>query len=149
MLALDGAIRDLAQKLINAQSLLFFARGNNYATALEAALKMKEVALIHSEGILAGEMKHGPLALVDETLPIIVVATKGSMYQKMDSVIHQLLAREARIIILCTEGDERMAAHAERGCTLIQVRGTATLTQTGVTRAQGSEGFLNRTTVLF
>jgi glucosamine--fructose-6-phosphate aminotransferase (isomerizing) len=67
---------------------------------------MKEVALIHSEGILAGEMKHGPLALVDETLPVVVVATKDSMYAKMQSVIQQLLARGARLIVLCNEGDE-------------------------------------------
>jgi glucosamine--fructose-6-phosphate aminotransferase (isomerizing) len=69
---------------------------------------MKEVALIHSEGILAGEMKHGPLALVDETLPVVVVATRDSMYAKMQSVIQQLLARGARLIVLCNEGDETL-----------------------------------------
>ena len=75
-LLLDGQMQELAASLKDAGSLLFFARGNNYATALEAALKAKEVALIHSEGILAGEMKHGPLALVDEHMPIVVVATR-------------------------------------------------------------------------
>ena len=75
-LGLDGQMRELAASLKDAGSLLFFARGNNYATALEAALKAKEVALVHSEGILAGEMKHGPLALVDEHMPIVVVATR-------------------------------------------------------------------------
>jgi glutamine---fructose-6-phosphate transaminase (isomerizing) len=69
---------------------------------------MKEVALIHSEGILAGEMKHGPLALVDETLPVVVVATRDSMYGKMQSVIQQLLARGARLVVLCNEGDEAL-----------------------------------------
>lgn len=83
--------------------------------------QMKEVALIHSEGILAGEMKHGPLALVDEHLPIVVVATKDSMYKKMESVIQQLLARNARLIILCSEGDANMKSYASKDCQLIEV----------------------------
>jgi len=122
VLLLDGAMQELASQLKDIQSMLFFARGRNYATALEAALKMKEVALIHSEGILAGEMKHGPLALVDEHMPILVVATKDDMYQKMHSVIQQLLARKARLIILCNEGDELMEQYATRpDCQLIEV----------------------------
>ncbi|KAL6750133.1 hypothetical protein V8C86DRAFT_2820153 [Haematococcus lacustris] len=120
-LMLDSAMRDLAVQLKDEHSLMFFARGYNYATALEAALKIKEVALIHSEGILAGEMKHGPLALVDENLAIIVVATRDAMYKKMDSVIQQLLARSAKLFILCNEGDEAMRAYEKQGCHLIQV----------------------------
>ncbi|KAJ9519758.1 hypothetical protein QJQ45_013440 [Haematococcus lacustris] len=120
-LMLDSAMRDLAVQLKDEHSLMFFARGYNYATALEAALKTKEVALIHSEGILAGEMKHGPLALVDENLAIIVVATRDAMYKKMDSVIQQLLARSAKLFILCNEGDEAMRAYEKQGCHLIQV----------------------------
>lgn len=76
VLELDEDMKVLAKELIEEQSLLVFGRGYNYATALEGALKVKEVALTHSEGILAGEMKHGPLALVDENLPIIVIATR-------------------------------------------------------------------------
>jgi glutamine---fructose-6-phosphate transaminase (isomerizing) len=75
--------------------------------------QMKEVALIHSEGILAGEMKHGPLALVDETLPVVVVATRDAVYAKMQSVIQQLLARGARLVVLCNEGDAAMRALAQ------------------------------------
>jgi glucosamine--fructose-6-phosphate aminotransferase (isomerizing) len=91
---------------------------------LVAGVQCKEVALIHSEGILAGEMKHGPLALVDEHLPIVVVATRDSMYKKMESVIQQLLARSARLIILCTAGDETMQQYAKRSdCQLIEVGG--------------------------
>jgi glucosamine--fructose-6-phosphate aminotransferase (isomerizing) len=75
VLKLDAEMKELASSLIKSESLLVFGRGYNYATALEGALKVKEVALIHSEGMLAGEMKHGPLALVDENLPIIVIAT--------------------------------------------------------------------------
>lgn len=74
-------MKALAESLIDAQSLLVFGRGYNYATALEGALKVKEVALMHSEGMLAGEMKHGPLALVDETLPIIVIATRDACFR--------------------------------------------------------------------
>lgn len=121
----DKAMLELAAELKDANSLMFFARGNNYATALEAALKCKEVALIHSEGILAGEMKHGPLALVDEHLPIVVVATRDSMYHKMESVIQQLLARNAKLVIVCTAGDESMKQYVEgHDCKLIEVPGT-------------------------
>lgn len=81
VLKLDEEMKDLAKLLIAEQSLLVFGRGYNYATALEGALKVKEVSLMHSEGILAGEMKHGPLALVDETLPIVVIATRDSCFR--------------------------------------------------------------------
>lgn len=81
VLKLDGEMKALAESLINEKSLLMFGRGNNYATALEGALKVKEVALMHSEGMLAGEMKHGPLALVDEYLPIIVIATQDDTFR--------------------------------------------------------------------
>uniref|UniRef100_A0A7R9V3S4 glutamine--fructose-6-phosphate transaminase (isomerizing) n=1 Tax=Chlamydomonas euryale TaxID=1486919 RepID=A0A7R9V3S4_9CHLO len=120
-LMLDSAMRELAETLKDEHSLMFFARGRNYATALEAALKTKEVALIHSEGILAGEMKHGPLALVDEKLPIILFATKDTMHKKMDSVIQQLLARAASLCIVCNTGDQGMMAYADQGCRIIQV----------------------------
>ena len=109
-LGLDGAMRELAASLVDETSLLVFGRGYNYATALEAALKVKEVSLMHSEGILAGEMKHGPLALVDDALPIVVVATRDRMHGKMLSVIAQLRARSARLIVVCNEGDDDVSA---------------------------------------
>ena len=77
---------------------------------------------MHSEGILAGEMKHGPLALVDERLPIIVVATRDRMRGKMLSVLQQLRARGAQLIVLCNEGDFDMQDLCGKGCRLIQVR---------------------------
>ena len=120
-LALDGAMRDLAATLKEEESLLVFGRGVNYATALEAALKVKEVALMHSEGILAGEMKHGPLALVDDALPIVVVATRDRMHGKMLSVIQQLRARGARLIVVCTEGDDDVRSIVSPQCTLVEV----------------------------
>ncbi|PON59125.1 Glucosamine-fructose-6-phosphate aminotransferase, isomerising [Parasponia andersonii] len=105
VLKLDQEMRDLAKLLIAEQSLLVFGRGYNYATALEGALKVKEVALMHSEGILAGEMKHGPLALVDENLPIVVIATRDGCFSKQQSVIQQLHARKGRLIVMCSRGD--------------------------------------------
>ncbi|KAH7278859.1 hypothetical protein KP509_38G059800 [Ceratopteris richardii] len=88
MLALlDKDMKELAALLMDEQSLLVFGRGYNYATALECALKVKEVSLMHAEGVVAGEMKHGPLALVDETLPIIVIATRDASLNKQQSVI--------------------------------------------------------------
>lgn len=107
VLLLDASMRQLASDLSTEQSLLVFGRGYNYATAVEGALKVKEVALMHSEGLLAGEMKHGPLALVDETLPIIVVATRDETCSKQQSVIQQLQARRGRLIIICSQGDAR------------------------------------------
>ncbi|XWS42966.1 hypothetical protein CRYUN_Cryun16bG0059300 [Craigia yunnanensis] len=105
VLKLDQEMKDLAKLLIAEQSLLVFGRGYNYATALEGALKVKEVALMHSEGILAGEMKHGPLALVDENLPIVVIATHDACFSKQQSVIQQLHARKGRLIVMCSKGD--------------------------------------------
>ena len=104
-LALDNKIKELAADLKDENSLLVFGRGRNYATAVEAALKVKEVSYMHSEGINAGEMKHGPLALVDEHMPIIVIATMDEMHNKMQGVIQQLMARSARLIIVCNEDD--------------------------------------------
>ncbi|GAY59934.1 hypothetical protein CUMW_198240 [Citrus unshiu] len=105
VLKLDQEMKVLAKQLIAEQSLLVFGRGYNYATALEGALKVKEVALMHSEGILAGEMKHGPLALVDENLPILVIATRDACFSKQQSVIQQLHARKGRLIVMCSKGD--------------------------------------------
>ncbi|PIA34588.1 hypothetical protein AQUCO_03700107v1 [Aquilegia coerulea] len=105
VLKLDQEMKDLAKQLMAEQSLLVFGRGYNYATALEGALKVKEVALMHSEGILAGEMKHGPLALVDENLSILVIATHDACFSKQQSVIQQLHARKGRLIVMCSKGE--------------------------------------------
>lgn len=120
-LKLDASIRELSEALKDEQSLLVFGRGRNYATAMEAALKVKEVSYMHSEGINAGEMKHGPLALVDEHMPIIVIATMDEMYNKMQGVIQQLMARNARLIIVCNEEDTDMPDMVGGRYPLIQV----------------------------
>ncbi|XP_076952136.1 glutamine--fructose-6-phosphate aminotransferase [isomerizing] 1-like [Bidens hawaiensis] len=119
VLKLDQEMKDLARSLISEQSLLMFGRGYNYATALEGALKVKEVALMHSEGILAGEMKHGPLALVDENLPIVVIATRDQCFSKQQSVIQQLKARKGRLIVMCSEGDAEAVCGGS--CPVIEV----------------------------
>ncbi|KAK4282988.1 hypothetical protein QN277_014292 [Acacia crassicarpa] len=116
----DQEMKDLAKLLMSEQSLLVFGRGFNYATALEGALKVKEVALTHSEGILAGEMKHGPLALVDENLPIIVLATRDACFSKQQSVIQQLHARKGRLIVMCSKGDAALVSTGE-SCRVIEV----------------------------
>ena len=85
-------MKELASSLVDSESLLVFGRGYNYATALEGALKVKEVALMHSEGMFAGEMKHGPLALVDENLPIIVIATRDTCFRYVQLCIEPSLA---------------------------------------------------------
>jgi glucosamine--fructose-6-phosphate aminotransferase (isomerizing) len=94
-LKLNDQIKQLAADLKEEQSCLMFGRGRNYATAMEAALKVKEVSYMHSEGINAGEMKHGPLALVDDKLPIVVISTMDSMHSKMAGVIQQVGSRKA------------------------------------------------------
>ena len=92
--------------VLNYNSILFIGRGNNYATALESALKVKEIAYIHSEGILAGELKHGPLALIDDRVLTFVFVTQDSLYEKMISVVEQLKARKAKIIIIANINDK-------------------------------------------
>ncbi|VAI30013.1 unnamed protein product [Triticum turgidum subsp. durum] len=120
VLKLDSEMKELASSLIDSESLLVFGRGYNYATALEGALKVKEVALMHSEGMFAGEMKHGPLALVDENLPIIVIATRDTCFSKQQSVIQQLLSRKGRLIIMCSKGDAS-AVNPGGSCRVIEV----------------------------
>lgn len=96
----------LAQEVVKYNSILFIGRGNNYATALESALKVKEIAYIHSEGILAGELKHGPLALLDEKVLTFVFVTQDSLYDKMISVVEQLKARKAKVIVIANINDK-------------------------------------------
>jgi len=80
-------------------------RGWQYATCLEGALKLKEISSLHSEGVLSGELKHGPLALVDKTMPIVFVATKDRNYDNIRNAFSQVTAREGHPIVICSEGD--------------------------------------------
>ncbi|KAG0168468.1 glutamine--fructose-6-phosphate transaminase (isomerizing) [Apophysomyces sp. BC1034] len=106
VLAEDANLQELAQNtLAKEKSLLLMGRGYQNATCLEGALKIKEISYMHSEGILAGELKHGPLALVDENMPVILIMTKDSLYPKVQSALQQVTARKGQPIIICNTGD--------------------------------------------
>ena len=111
----DPEIEQLARQYAKAQDFLFLGRGIHYPIALEGALKLKEISYIHAEGYPAGEMKHGPNALIDENLPVVVIATKDSddpnsvlRYEKTVSNIKEVKAREGKVIAIATEGDEEI-----------------------------------------
>lgn len=101
----DNAYRELANQFHRAENFLFLGRGINYPVALEGALKLKEISYIHAEGYPAGEMKHGPIALIDETMPVLAIATRDAIYEKMVSQVEQAKARGGKVIALATEGD--------------------------------------------
>ncbi|KDQ07327.1 hypothetical protein BOTBODRAFT_38856 [Botryobasidium botryosum FD-172 SS1] len=109
----DREIQQLAsQTFRGSRSLLIMGRGFQYATCLEGALKIKEISYMHSEGILAGELKHGPLALIDENLPVIMVMTRDSLYPKVQSALAQVTARKGQPIIICNDDDDSIPANA-------------------------------------
>jgi glucosamine--fructose-6-phosphate aminotransferase (isomerizing) len=116
VLALNDQIAALAKELKEEKSLLIMGRGYQYATCVEGALKVKEISYMHSEGILAGELKHGPLALVDEHMPVMLIATKDESYSRTMNAINQVAARGGRPIVMCSEGDSdvRKFASGER-----------------------------------
>jgi len=103
----EQVVRDIAEKIYMKKSLLVMGRGYHYGTALEGALKIKEISYIHCEGVLSGELKHGPLALVDDLMPILFVLTKDKNYDSTLSSFQQVTARKGHPIILCSEGDSR------------------------------------------
>lgn len=106
VLKLDAQLQSLAKDvLFKEKSLLIMGRGYQHATCLEGALKIKEISYMHSEGILAGELKHGPLALIDENMPVIIIMTKDSYYPKVQSALQQVTARKGQPIVICNEGD--------------------------------------------
>lgn len=128
VLELDASLQELAEVIHKNKSLLIMGRGYQYvnvfykfivanqvtrhATCLEGALKIKEISYMHSEGILAGELKHGPLALIDENMPVIIIMTQDSLYPKVQSAFAQITARKARPVVLCNEGDDAIPANA-------------------------------------
>lgn len=113
VLAKDEEIKDIARSLTYAENALYMGRGFNYPVALEGALKLKEISYIHAEGYPAAEMKHGPIALIDENMPVVFVATHHQLYKKIISNIEEVKARNGRIIAVVTEGDEAVKEIAE------------------------------------
>lgn len=109
----DALTKDISRTLTYARNALYMGRGFNYPVALEGALKLKEISYIHAEGYPAAEMKHGPIALVDENMPVVFVATHHQLYKKILSNIQEVKARNGRIIAIVTEGDEAVKNIAE------------------------------------
>ena len=113
----SDAIRDIAMRYANASNFLYLGRGYQFPVALEGALKLKEISYIHAEGYPAAEMKHGPIALIDENMPVVFLATKDETYEKVISNIEEVRARNGRVIAIANEGDEmidRVADHVIR-----------------------------------
>lgn len=109
----EGEVKQVAESLLEAQNALYLGRGVNMPTAYEGALKLKEISYIHAEGYPAGEMKHGPIALIDADLPVVVIAPRDPWYEKMFSQIEQAKARGGRVIAVATEGDEQIQKQAD------------------------------------
>ncbi|MBW3564647.1 MAG: glutamine--fructose-6-phosphate transaminase (isomerizing) [Acidobacteria bacterium] len=109
----ESHIEEIANKYSKARDFLFLGRGVHYPIALEGALKLKEISYIHAEGYPAGEMKHGPIALIDENLPIVGIATHTPVYDKAISNLQEAKSRDGRLILICDEGDDEVKAMAD------------------------------------
>jgi glucosamine--fructose-6-phosphate aminotransferase (isomerizing) len=105
-----AATEKIAERFYNHTDFLFLGRGINYPIALEGALKLKEISYIHAEGYPAGEMKHGPIALIDEQMPVVTIAPNDHVFEKMIGNVQEAKARGGAVIAVTTEGDPRMAA---------------------------------------
>jgi glucosamine--fructose-6-phosphate aminotransferase (isomerizing) len=109
----ENLIREMAESYKDATNFLYLGRGYNYPVALEGALKLKEISYIHAEGYPAAEMKHGPIALIDENMPVVVIAPQDDVYDKIISNIEEVRARGGRVIAIATEGDDKIGRLAE------------------------------------
>jgi glutamine---fructose-6-phosphate transaminase (isomerizing) len=112
-LELNEDVEKVARRYMNARDFLYLGRGINYPIALEGALKLKEISYIHAEGYPAGEMKHGPIALIDEEMPVVVLAPRSANYEKVVSNMEEVIARSGRVIAVCSAGDGEIGAKAE------------------------------------
>ena len=112
-LELDAQIKLVAERFKDAKNFLYLGRGYNFPVALEGALKLKEISYIHAEGYPAAEMKHGPIALIDEEMPVVFIATRDSSYDKVVSNIQEVKARKGKVIAVVTEGDALIPKMAE------------------------------------
>ncbi len=113
ILSQESAIRSVAQAYTSARDMLFLGRGLMFPIALEGALKLKEISYIHAEGYAAGEMKHGPIALIDEHMPVVVLATPGPGYEKVVSNLEETRARGGRIIAVVGAADHSLDGSVE------------------------------------
>ncbi len=106
-------VKEISKEYVNATNFLYLGRGYNYPSALEGALKLKEISYIHAEGYPAAEMKHGPIALIDENMPIVIIAPKKGHYDKIVSNVQEIKARKGKVIAVVNKGDEQVAAMAD------------------------------------
>jgi glucosamine--fructose-6-phosphate aminotransferase (isomerizing) len=113
VLGLTDQIKKIAEEFKGVRNFLYLGRGSNFPTALEGALKLKEISYIHAEGYPAAEMKHGPIALIDENMPVVVVAPKDALYEKVISNIQEVRARKGRVIAIANEDDTEIDKLAE------------------------------------
>jgi len=113
ILAQDSEIREIAKAYQHHNNFLYLGRGPNFPVALEGALKLKEISYVHAEGYPAAEMKHGPIALIDENMPVVVIATRDGGYQKIVGNVEEVKARKGRIIAIATEGDDQIVQKAD------------------------------------
>lgn len=113
VLKLNDRIADLSRIFTYARNFLYLGRGYNYPVALEGALKLKEISYIHAEGYPAAEMKHGPIALIDSDMPVVVIATHNAMYEKVLNNIQEIKARKGKVIAIVTEGDNTISRIAD------------------------------------
>lgn len=112
-LLVNDAIKELAEKFRDARNFLYLGRGYSFPVALEGALKLKEISYIHAEGYPAAEMKHGPIALIDENMPVVVIASRQAIYEKLVSNIQEVKARKGVIIAIVTQGDTQVKSIAD------------------------------------
>jgi len=115
-LELNSGIGVLARRFVNSRGFMFIGRGYGYPAALEGALKLKEVSYVHAEGYAAGELKHGPISLLDAECPLVAVATRSSVYDKVISNVMEGRARDARVIAVATEGDPQIERFSDEVC---------------------------------
>ncbi len=113
VLSLNDEIRRVTERYVERNNWLFLGRGYNYPTALEGALKLKEISYIHAEGMPAAEMKHGPIALIDDGMPVVFIANKGNQYDKVINNIEEVRSRGGHVIAIATEGDEQIREVAQ------------------------------------
>ena len=122
----SDTIKEIAEVYANHTNCLYLGRGVNFPIALEGALKLKEISYIHAEGYPAAEMKHGPIALIDPAMPVVVISTRDSSYEKIRGNVQEVKARKGKIISIVTEGDTEIAALSDHVITIPRCRGMLT-----------------------
>jgi glucosamine--fructose-6-phosphate aminotransferase (isomerizing) len=113
VLSQSDHILEVTSRVVNRDNWLFLGRGLQYPVALEGALKLKEISYIHAEGMPAAEMKHGPIALIDKGMPVVILATRDSQYEKVIGNMEEVRSRGGHVIAVATEGDEEIRGHCD------------------------------------